>query len=242
MLIKGRNEPCNIVSVFEVVTGETARLTVSPRPESVGLLVWLSYTNPVLSLQVPCTSCSWHVLTHLMPDQTRASVCNTALWSCHMATAWTHTCIALHESIPRLLIALIVHLVARGLKSWSGLQVIDMSKTQRHLLMTSLLTPWGCTFSSKQCELQLSMFWRWARQVWRIIQAFRSTVLHTGALIYGHYRKCTVMLPAQQAACAPEILMTPIVLCWASSKVLPDTSVTSHAKRLIRTSLNRKIE
>ncbi len=74
MLIKGRNEPCNIVSVFEVVTGETARLTVSPRPESVGLLVWLSYTNPVLSLQVPYTSCSWHVLTHLMPDQTRESV------------------------------------------------------------------------------------------------------------------------------------------------------------------------
>ncbi len=37
MLIKGRNEPCNIVSGFEVVTGENARLAVLPdtRLESV---------------------------------------------------------------------------------------------------------------------------------------------------------------------------------------------------------------
>ena len=80
MLIKGRNEPCNIVSVFEVVTGETARLAVSPRLQSVSLLVWLGYTNSVLSLQVPFASCSWHMLTHLMPDQTHETLfcaCNT---------------------------------------------------------------------------------------------------------------------------------------------------------------------
>jgi len=80
MLIKGRNEPCNIVSVFEVVTGETARLAVSPetRLESDTLLVWLRYTNPVLSL--PYASCSWHLLTHLMPDQsheTLSLMCHT---------------------------------------------------------------------------------------------------------------------------------------------------------------------
>lgn len=42
MLIKGRNEACNIVAVFEVVTGETARLAFSPSLESASLLVLLA--------------------------------------------------------------------------------------------------------------------------------------------------------------------------------------------------------
>ena len=84
MLIKGRNEPCNIVSVLEVVTGETTRLAVSSRLESVKSLGMARLYKP--SIVIASALCSWHMLTALMPDQTHEALF-CAMQHCTMGLA-----------------------------------------------------------------------------------------------------------------------------------------------------------